>query len=80
MISNTIIEILNQVANTSENYTEDTKIIEEIGLDSIQMIKFILMVEEAFDFEMDFEEFEVDILESIKTFSDYVKQHIKEDE
>lgn len=78
MISDKIIEMLKQVTNTSDDYTEDTKIIEEVGLDSIQMIKFILMVEETFDFEIDFEEFEVDILESVKTFSDYVKNHIKE--
>lgn len=78
MISDKIIEMLKQITNTSEDYTEDTKIIEEIGLDSIQMIKFILMVEETFDFEIDFEEFEVDILESVKTFSAYIKDHIKE--
>jgi acyl carrier protein len=41
-----------------EQLTGATDIINEVGLDSIQMINFVLMMEDEFGIEIDFENFD----------------------
>ncbi|WP_017811279.1 acyl carrier protein [Paenibacillus shenyangensis] len=52
----------------------DSDIIHDAGLDSLQLIHFILRVEENFDVEIDFEEFDMDHLGSIAMFCDFVNK------
>ncbi|MDT3400530.1 phosphopantetheine-binding protein [Streptomyces sp. B1866] len=35
--------------------TEETSVVDDLGLDSIQMINFLLRLEDEFDLELDFE-------------------------
>ncbi|WP_054741176.1 acyl carrier protein [Cellulosilyticum ruminicola] len=51
----------------------DFNIIEEVGLDSLQMINFILRVEDEFDVEIDFDEFDYDNLQSVSSFCEFLK-------
>jgi acyl carrier protein len=46
-----------------DRITESTDIINELGLDSIQMINFILMVEDELAIEIDFQNFDYSYFE-----------------
>ncbi|SEC30925.1 acyl carrier protein [Streptomyces sp. 3213] len=52
--------------------TEDTGIVNELGLDSIQMITFLLRIEDEFDLELDFESLELAQLDSVRQFCEFV--------
>jgi acyl carrier protein len=52
--------------------TDNANLITEIGLDSLQMIDFMLRIEEEFDVEIDFEKLNFDDLQSISRFSEYL--------
>ncbi|MFC4101448.1 acyl carrier protein [Paenibacillus xanthanilyticus] len=58
--------------------TPSTDIVNDIGLDSLQMITFILSLEDAFSLEIDFETFDFDHLASIAKLSDYIAGRMKE--
>ncbi|MBB6625102.1 acyl carrier protein [Clostridium gasigenes] len=71
-----IINILSEIKEDEtlkNSLSSDSKIIDKVGLDSLQMINFILMVEEAFNIEIDYEEFDFDYLESINSFCNFLK-------
>ncbi|MFB9328173.1 acyl carrier protein [Paenibacillus aurantiacus] len=71
----TIKRVLAEVRRNPElaaAMTPDTDIINDIGLDSLQMITFILSLEDAFSLEIDFEEFDFDHLASIRRLGDYI--------
>ena len=40
----------------------DTNILEDLSMDSLQLINFLLRIEEEFDIEIVFDEFNMDIL------------------
>jgi acyl carrier protein len=52
--------------------TDDTGIVNELGLDSIQMITFLLRIEDEFDLELDFESLELVQLDSVRQFCEFV--------
>lgn len=56
--------------------TSETNIIDDIGLDSIQMINFILMLEDEFDMEIDFDEFEYDYLLRFDALVEFIKDKL----
>jgi acyl carrier protein len=63
-----IIEILSKVkddVSLKGTLGGGTNIISEVGLDSLQMISFILELEDAFDIEIDFDKFDLTSLQSI---------------
>jgi len=45
---------------------------QEIGLDSLQLINLVLLIESEFDVEIDFASFEMQHLESLDKFCAYV--------
>jgi acyl carrier protein len=70
-----VIQILAEVKNDPalvEKSGENTDIINEIGLDSLQMINFALRVEDEFGIVIDFEAFDFDLLLSLKSFCDFL--------
>ncbi|OKP83275.1 MULTISPECIES: acyl carrier protein [Paenibacillus] len=44
----------------------------DAALDSLQIINFILRIEDEFDVEVDFDTFDLEHLKSVDRFSDYV--------
>jgi acyl carrier protein len=56
---------------------DSTDIINEIGLDSIQMINFVLLIEDEFRIEIDFENFNVSNLQSISVLCEYIADKLK---
>ncbi len=61
----------------SGNLTDSSDLINEIGLDSIQMINFILMVEDEFGIEIDFENFDYTNFERFDSFCQFVSETVK---
>lgn len=71
-----ILKLLNEVVES--NYTmEDIKynpdIISDLGLDSLQIINFILLIEEELGIEIDFDDFDFDAISRFLTFCDYIE-------
>lgn len=46
----------------SPTVTDATKLIDELGLDSVSMLELITCVEERFDITIDFDEFDIETL------------------
>ncbi|MFI9380679.1 acyl carrier protein [Kutzneria sp. NPDC052558] len=57
-----------------EEVGRDADLVEEYGLDSLQMISFLLGIEDTFDLELDYENLELDHLRSVAQFASYVRQ------
>ncbi|HEX9059063.1 MAG TPA: acyl carrier protein, partial [Clostridia bacterium] len=75
-----IIAILVEVKenpDAKENYTENSKIIEDIGLDSLEMINFVLRIEDEFSIEINFDEFNFSDMDDVKTFASFVEDRIE---
>jgi acyl carrier protein len=71
-----LIEIIVEVRETPElrdSISSDADIINDIGIDSLQLINLILKVEDEFDVEIDFDEFQMDDLTSVERFFNYIK-------
>jgi acyl carrier protein len=70
-----IIRIIADVVENDsllDTLNADTNIIDEVGLDSLQMINMMLGVEEQMGVEIDFDNFELSNLSSIRTFTEYI--------
>lgn len=70
-----IIQILAEIKNDNEIVTKaskETSIIDDIGLDSLQMINFLLRIEDEFAIEFDFEQFNLSNLSSVEGLSNYI--------
>lgn len=48
--------------------TEETDLLNDLGIDSLHMITFLLSVEEEFDVEIDFESLEPEHMHSVLAF------------
>ena len=59
-----------------DNLASSSDIVNEVGLDSLQMINFILRVEDEFGIEIDFESFDISQISSISTFCNYISHCI----
>ncbi|MFF2960230.1 acyl carrier protein [Streptomyces sp. NPDC057963] len=52
----------------------EADIVEELGLDSLQAIEFLLRVEEEFDIELEYENLSLQTLRSVRQFSAEIVQ------
>ncbi len=59
---------------TPDEVAIDADLVEEYGLDSLQLISFLLGIEDSFDLELDYENLELDHLRSVAQFASYVRQ------
>lgn len=72
-----ITAILAEIKNDPslvERITGSTSITNDIGLDSLQMINFILRIEDEFGIEIDFEAFDFSHLKSLDAFCDFLSK------
>ena len=58
---------------TAAEVGADADLVDEYGLDSLQMISFLLGIEDSFDLELDYENLELDHLRSVAQFAAYVR-------
>jgi acyl carrier protein len=59
-----------------DSLTNNSNIIEDVGLDSLQMINLMLRIEDEFGVEIDFDEFDFTHLNSINAFSKYLSNRV----
>jgi acyl carrier protein len=74
-VQDRIIGLIARVKDDPEvaaRVTSSSHLVVDVGLDSLQLINLILLVEEEFAVEVDFESFRVDHLSSLDRFTDYV--------
>ena len=70
-----IIRLISQVkddATLVARVTDSSHLVDDVGLDFLQLINLILLVEEEFSVQVDFESFQVQHLSSLARFTDYV--------
>lgn len=60
-----------------EKLTPQTDLIHEVGLDSLQMVDFLLQVESNFSVEIDFDEIDFSHLSSISSFCSFLEEQQK---
>lgn len=75
-ITDKIIDILVEVKENpvlADQFSENSKIFEDIGLDSLEMINFVLKVEDEFNIEINFDEFDYSNMEDVRTFASFIK-------
>ena len=69
-----ILEQIKCVPGLAAQLTDSADIIEDIGLDSLQMMEFMLEVESQLNLEIDFEKLDFSYLKSIEKFSEVLAQ------
>lgn len=77
---NKVIELACEVKEGSlsaEDLTKDSSLLTDAGLDSLQLINFILLVEDEYGMEFDFDGFDYDLLGSIESFCNYLSTQLK---
>ena len=75
MINEKIKEILGEVKENPAlvaNLTDDADIVNDVGLDSLQMVTFILKLEEELALEIDFDSFDFAHMSSLSRLGDFL--------
>jgi acyl carrier protein len=71
-----LIQILVEIKNEPDLLgciTASTDVLNELGLDSLEMINLALRVEDEFQITIDFETFDFETLLSVKSFWDFIE-------
>ena len=79
-VINQIVNILFETTNNNMDTVkidQDTNLIEDLGLDSLQTINFVLLLEDEFDIEIDFEEIEYEMFQKLSTLIEYIEEKLK---
>jgi acyl carrier protein len=76
-IDNTISEVLarvlaNGVAPADIDHNAD--LVNEYGIDSLQMISLLLGIEDEFDLELDYNSLQLEDLQSVRRLASYVRE------
>jgi acyl carrier protein len=56
----------------AEDISAEADLVQEYGLDSLQMIAFLLGIEDTLDLELDYENLRLDHLRSVREFAGFV--------
>lgn len=77
-----IIDLICQVKEgkiDKNDLDRDSSLVIDAGLDSLQLINFILLVEDEYNIEIDFDSFDYELLEKIESFCKFIEVQIKKD-
>ena len=55
--------------------SDDADLVEDYGLDSLQMISFLLGVEDVFDIAIDYDSLDLGDLRSVRQFAQWLSEH-----
>jgi acyl carrier protein len=69
-----IIAKLKHQPELAEELGDDADLINEVGLDSLGLLQFMLEVEERMNIQIDFNLLEFDYLQSIQTLAGFLEQ------
>ena len=56
----------------AEDISVDADLVNEYGIDSLELISFLLAIEDAFDLELDYDNLELNHLRSVREFASFV--------
>ncbi len=56
------------------NIADNADLINDVGLDSLQMINFLLKLEDEFDIEIDFEELDYNYMRRLDRFVEFIQK------
>ncbi|WP_341282923.1 phosphopantetheine-binding protein [Paenibacillus sp. FSL H8-0537] len=71
-----IITIISEIKNEPDlaaTLTGASDMVNDAGLDSLQLINFILRIEDEFEIEIDFDQFDLKHLQSIDIFCNFIQ-------
>ncbi|MBB3108133.1 acyl carrier protein [Paenibacillus phyllosphaerae] len=74
-----VIKLISEIRDDEALVTElngNSDIVNETGMDSLQLINFILRIEDEFGIDFDFEEFDMAHLESIERFCRFIENKV----
>ena len=57
-------------------FTDRTNLVEDVGLDSLQTINLVLQLEDEFGIEIDFDEFDYELLLEFGKLVEYIEQKV----
>ena len=75
-----LIRDIRQDETPAVELTDDVNLLLDLGLDSIQIISIILAVEDTFDIEIDYDNFEYGNMESVKSFCGFIASSKKKND
>ncbi len=79
LVNDIVKKILKEIKEindgSADHWSPKTNIISDIGLDSLQIINFLLKLEDELGIEIDFEEFNYSHLQSLKKFEDFISKN-----
>lgn len=78
-IRKSLEEILGEEGEKKE-LEANMDLINDIGLDSLQLVNVILDLEEQYDLNIDFDEFDFDKVQTIQELAEYIKELSGENE
>lgn len=58
----------------AERIAPSTNLLEEVGLDSLELTDFVLRLEDALDLTVDYERFDLQHLRSLATFAEFLSE------
>ncbi|WP_261301690.1 acyl carrier protein [Paenibacillus andongensis] len=73
-----IIQMISQIKNDPsllDTLSGSSSVLHDSGMESLQIVHFILQVEDEFGCEINFDEFDMENLGSIDTFCEYIRQN-----
>lgn len=76
MLQTQIITIISEIKNEPDlaaTLTGASDMVNDAGLDSLQLINFILRIEDEFEIEIDFDQFDLKHLQSIDIFCNFIQ-------
>lgn len=76
-IEETIKELLAQTIeddSKAASWNSDTDIINDIGIDSLQMVRFLLALEDRLGITVDYDQLSFDDFSSIRALADFIRR------
>ncbi|HEY0511088.1 MAG TPA: acyl carrier protein [Thermoanaerobaculia bacterium] len=67
-----ILEEVRGVPGLSQNLSDSASLIDDVGLDSLEMLTFMLKIEERLRVRIDFEQMDFSYLQSIQALSEFL--------
>ncbi|MEJ2069844.1 MAG: phosphopantetheine-binding protein [Syntrophobacterales bacterium] len=75
-----MLGIVKEDAELPDKISDHANIINDVGLDSLQLLNFLLLVEETLQVEINFEKLEARYLSSIINFCDFISTECSTDD
>jgi acyl carrier protein len=69
-----ILEEVRGVPGLSQNLSDSASLIDDVGLDSLEMLTFMLKIEEQLRVRIDFEQMDFSYLQSIRALSEFLSR------